>query len=201
MEALGQYRRMLIYRQEQYQGLQGTLAAAVKTRGSSDLVASLRRLLTVEGHDVNHLKDQELLLEGMLQLCNFADDTVDPEARRQAVSKKWGLERRVTRRDPRKFRATLEAFVGESIYAEMTKAQLALDAKSPGHGAGSYKRSSRTAGFDDIPGGVDPNRHGSEAQVPADVGSGGQAGKGNKKGRGVHPRSKSGGGSGKGGHA
>ena len=85
MKALGQCRRMLISRQKQYQGLQDTLAAAVKTRASSDLVASLRRLLIVEEHDVNHLKDQELLLEGMLQLCNYADDTVDPSACRQAV--------------------------------------------------------------------------------------------------------------------
>ena len=70
----------------------------------------------------------------MLQLYYFADDTVDPSACLQAASKKWGLESR----DPRKFRATLEAFVSDTIYAEMTKAQLALDAKSPGHGAGSY---------------------------------------------------------------
>ena len=55
IKALGQYRRVLISRQKQYQGLQGTLAAAVKTRASSDLVASLRRLLTVKEHDVNHL--------------------------------------------------------------------------------------------------------------------------------------------------
>ena len=116
----------------------------------------------------------------MLQLCSFADDTVDPLACRQAVSKKWGLESR----DPRKFRATLEAFVSGTTYAEMTKAQLALDAKSPGHGTGSYKRSSRTAGFGDMPGGVDPSRHGSTAPGPADGGFGGHAGKGNKKGRG-----------------
>ena len=68
IKAPGQNRRMLISRQEQYQGLQDTLAAVVKTRASPDLVASLRRLLTVEELDVNHLKDQELLLEGMLQL-------------------------------------------------------------------------------------------------------------------------------------
>eukprot|EP00614_Pseudopedinella_elastica_P022706 CAMPEP_0172638086 /NCGR_PEP_ID=MMETSP1068-20121228/212202_1 /TAXON_ID=35684 /ORGANISM="Pseudopedinella elastica, Strain CCMP716" /LENGTH=100 /DNA_ID=CAMNT_0013450911 /DNA_START=1 /DNA_END=303 /DNA_ORIENTATION=- len=49
----------------------------------------------------------------------------------------------------------------------MTKAQLALESKSPGPGAGGYKRSSRTAGFDDIPGGVDPSRHGSTAPGPA----------------------------------
>ena len=180
MEALGPYRRMLISRQKQYQGLQETLAAAVKTRASPDLVAWLGRLLTAEEHDVNHLKDQELLLEGMLQLYNFADDTAGPSACRKAVSKKWGLESR----DPRKFQATLEAFVGGTIFAELIKAQVALDAKRPGHGAGNYKRSSWTAGFGDMPGGVDPNRHGSSAQGPADGGSGDHASKGNKKGRG-----------------
>ena len=66
----------------------------------------------------------------------------------------------------------------------MTKAQLALDAKSPGHGRGSYKRSSRTAGFDDMQGGVDPSRHGSAAHKPYDGGSRGHAGKGNRKVRG-----------------
>ena len=40
MKALGQCRRMLISRQKRYQGLQGTLAAAVKTRASPDLVVS-----------------------------------------------------------------------------------------------------------------------------------------------------------------
>ena len=97
IKALGQYRRMLISRQKQYQGLQGTLAAAVSMRASSDLVASLRRLLAVEEHCVIHLKDQGLLLEGMLKLYNFADGTVDLSAWRQAASKKWGLESR----DPR----------------------------------------------------------------------------------------------------
>ena len=141
-KALGQYRRLLISRQKQYQALQDALAAAVKTRATSDLVALLRRLLAVEQLDVSHLKDLELLLEGMLQLYIFGNDTVDPSACRQAASKKWGLEGR----DPKKFRATLEAFVGENMYAVMTKAQLALESKSPGPGAGGYKRSSRTAG-------------------------------------------------------
>ena len=70
------------------------------------------------------MTDQKLLLEGMLQLYNFADDTADPQAFRQAVSKKWGLENR----DPRKFQPTLEAFVEGAIYAEMIKTQVALDA-------------------------------------------------------------------------
>ena len=85
MKALGQYRRMLISRQKQYQGLQDTLAEAVKTRTGPNLVTSLQRMLAVEQHDVGHLKGRELLFEGVLQLLNFADDTADPEACRQAV--------------------------------------------------------------------------------------------------------------------
>ena len=70
---------MLISRQKQYQALQDTLAAAVRTRASSDQVASLRRLLAVGQHDVSHLKDQELLLEDMLQQNNYVDDTVSQQ--------------------------------------------------------------------------------------------------------------------------
>ena len=65
MRAQGQYHRTLISRQ--YQALQDTLAAAVKTRASSDLVALLRRLLAMVQHGVSHLKDPGLHLEGMLQ--------------------------------------------------------------------------------------------------------------------------------------
>ena len=174
---------MLISRQKQHQGLKAVLAEAVKTR--------------VEELDVNHLTDQKLLLEGMLQLYNLADDTADPQAFRQVVSKKWGLENR----DPRKFQKNLEAFVEGTTYAEMIKALAALDSKSPGQGAGGYKRSTRTAGFDDMPGGVDPSRHGSSAQKTADGGSGGLASKGNKKNRGGNFRNRGGGGGGGGGNA
>ena len=80
MDALGQYSRMLISREKQFQEFQGALAEAVKMRASPDLVASIKRLLAVKQHDVGHLKGQELLLEGMPQLYNFADGTVDPEA-------------------------------------------------------------------------------------------------------------------------
>ena len=83
----------------------------------------------------------------------------------------------------------------------MRRAQVALDSKSPGQGAGGYKRSTRTAGFDDMPGGVDPSRHGSSSQKTADGGSGGQASKGTKKNRSGNYRSRSGGGGGKAGHA
>ena len=176
MKALAQYSRMLISREKQCQGLKTALAEALKTRLSSDLVALLKRLVTVEELDVKHLTDQKLLLEGMLQLYNFADDTADPQAFRQAVSKKWGLENR----DPSKFQPTLEAFVEGAIYAEMIKAQVALDAQGPGQGVGGYKRSTRAAGFDDVPGGVDPSRHGSSYQKTADGGAGGQASKGTK---------------------
>ena len=93
MKALAKYSRMLISREKQYQGLKAALAEALKMRPSSDLVALLKRLLTVEELDVKHLTDQKLLLEGMLQLYNFADDTADPQAFRQAASKKWGLEK------------------------------------------------------------------------------------------------------------
>ena len=127
-----------------------------------------------------HLMDQKLLLGGMLKLYNFADDAVDPQACRQAVSKKWGLENR----DPSKFQPALEAFVNGAIYAEMIKAQVALDSKSPSQGAGGYKCSTRAAGFDDMPGGVDPSRRGSPAQTAVGGGSGGQASKGIKKGQG-----------------
>ena len=71
--------------------MQDAPAEAVKTRASPDLVASIKRLLAVEQHDVSHLKDQELLLEDLLQRHYFADDTVGPAACRQAASKKWGL--------------------------------------------------------------------------------------------------------------
>ena len=86
MKALGQYSRMLVSRQKQDQGLKAFLAGAVKTRASSDLVAPLKRLLTVEELDVNHLTDQKLLLGGMLQLYNFADDTADSRGFQQAAS-------------------------------------------------------------------------------------------------------------------
>ena len=94
MKALAQYSRMLISREKQYQGPKAALAEALKMRPSSDLVALLKRLVTVEELDVKHLTDQKLLLEGMLQLYNCADDTADPQAFRQVVSKKWGLENR-----------------------------------------------------------------------------------------------------------
>ena len=192
MKALAQYSRMLISREKQYQGLKAALAEALKTRLSSDLVALLKRLVTVEELDVKHLTDQKLLLEGMLQLYNFADDTADPQAFRQAVSKKWGLENR----DPSKFQPTLEAFVEGAIYAEMIKAQVALDAQGPGHGVGGYKRSTRAAGFDDVPGGVDPSRHGSSYQKTADGGAGGQASKGTKAQLNGRHKKRGGGGSG-----
>ena len=195
MKALAQYRRMLISREKQCQGLKTALAEALKTRLSSDLVALLKRLVTVEELDVKHLADQKLLLEGMLQLYNFADDTADPQAFRQAVSKKWGLENR----DPSKFQPTLEAFVEGAIYAEMIKAQVALDAQGPGHGVGGYKRSTRAAGFDDVPGGVDPSRHGSSYQKTADGGAGGQASKGTKAQLNGRHKKRGGGGSGGGG--
>ena len=195
MKALAQYSRMLISREKQCQGLKTALAEALKTRLSSDLVALLKRLVTVEELDVKHLADQKLLLEGMLQLYNFADDTADPQAFRQAVSKKWGLENR----DPSKFQPTLEAFVEGAIYAEMIKAQVALDAQGPGHGVGGYKRSTRAAGFDDVPGGVDPSRHGSSYQKTADGGAGGQASKGTKAQLIGRHKKRGGGGSGGGG--
>ena len=195
MKALAQYSRMLISREKQCQGLKTALAEALKTRLSSDLVALLKRLVTVEELDVKHLTDQKLLLEGMLQLYNFADDTADPQAFRQAVSKKWGLENR----DPSKFQPTLEAFVEGAIYAEMIKAQVALDAQGPGHGVGGYKRSTRAAGFDDVPGGVDPSRHGSSYQKTADGGAGGQASKGTKPQPDKRPRKRGGAGTGGGG--
>ena len=127
--------------------------------------------------------------------ASFADDTADPQAFRQAVSKKWGLEYR----DPSRFQPTLEAFVEGAIYAEMIKAQVALDAQGPGHGVGGYKRSTRAAGFDDVPGGVDPSRHGSSYQRTADGGAGGQASKGTKPQPDKRPRKRGGAGTGGGG--
>ena len=89
----------------------------------------------------------------------------------------------------------------------MTKTQVALDAKSPGQVAGGYKRLTRAAGFDDMPGGVDPSRHGSSYQKPADGGAGGQASKGTKEHHSGRNRNRGsgggggGGGGGKAGHA
>ena len=65
----------------------------------------------------------------------------------------------------------------------MIKARVALDAKNLGQGAGGYKRSTRAAGFGDVPGGVDPSRPGSSYQKTADGGAGGHASKGAKKNR------------------
>jgi len=187
---------MLTSRQKQCAALKEALEGAVRTRASSDLATSLKGLLTAEELDANYLKGHELLLVGMLQLHNLADDAADPSACRQAVSKKWSLESR----DPKKFRATLGAFVGGAVYAEMTKAQLALESKGRGSGTGSYKRPSRAARFDDVPGGVDASRLGSMAPGPAGGGSGGQSDKGDKKGRGGKGGS-GGGGASKGGRA
>ena len=62
----------------------------------------------------------------------------------------------------------------------MTKAQLALEAKSAGSATGGNKRTSRSAEFDDIPTGVGPSadQHGSTAPEQSGGGSGGQTGKG-----------------------
>ena len=87
------------------------------------------------------------------------------------------------------------------MYAVMTKAQLALEAKSPSSATGDHKRTSRSTGFGDLPRGVDPSagQHGSTAPGQSSGGSGGHAGNGGKKGRTGNKRN--GGGGGNGGHA